>query len=64
MIVLDTNVVSEAMKPSANPVVLAWLNEQADETLYMASVTMAELLYGIGAIPAGRRKDTLTSTLG
>jgi predicted nucleic acid-binding protein len=39
VIVLDTNVVSEAMKPSANPTVLAWLNEQAAETLYMASVT-------------------------
>lgn len=63
MIVLDTNVVSEAMKPSANPVVAAWLNEQVAETLYLSSVTLAELLYGIGSLPAGRRKDALTGML-
>lgn len=63
MIVLDTNVVSEAMKPSANPAVSAWLNEQVAETLYLSSVTLAELLYGIGAVPAGRRKNALTGTL-
>lgn len=57
MIVLDTNVVSEAMKPEPNPDVRAWLDEQAAETLYLSSVTIAELLFGIGALPAGRRKD-------
>jgi predicted nucleic acid-binding protein len=63
MIVLDTNVVSEAMKPSANPVVAAWLNKQVAETLYLSSVTLAELLYGIGSLPTGRRKDTLAGML-
>lgn len=63
MIVLDTNVVSEAMKPSADRTVTAWLNEQAAETLYLTSVTLAELLYGIGALPKGRRKDALLRTL-
>ena len=63
MIVLDTNVVSEAMKPSADPAVSAWLNAQVAETLYLSSVTLAELLYGIGALPEGRRKDALASTL-
>ncbi len=57
MIVLDTNVVSEAMKPEPHPAVRAWLNEQAAETLYLSSITVAELLFGIGALPAGKRKD-------
>ena len=47
MIVLDTNVISEAMKPQASPAVRAWLNEQAAETLYLTSVTLAEMLFGI-----------------
>lgn len=63
MIVLDTNVVSEAMKPEPHPVVRAWLNEQVAETLYVSSVTLAELLFGIGALPAGRRRDGLTQAL-
>jgi toxin FitB len=63
MIVLDTNVVSEAMKPNPNPAVQAWLNEQAAETLYLSSITLAELLFGIGSLPAGRRKNALTQTL-
>lgn len=63
MIVLDTNVVSEAMKPSAHPSVSAWLNAQAADTLFLSSVTLAELLYGIGALPEGRRKNALASAL-
>jgi predicted nucleic acid-binding protein len=63
MIVLDTNVVSEAMKPEPHPAVRAWLNDQAAETLYLSSVTLAELLFGIAALPAGKRKDMLAQTL-
>ena len=59
MIVLDTNVISEAMKPEPHPAVRAWLNDQAAETLYLSSVTLAELLFGIAALPAGKRKDML-----
>lgn len=63
MIVLDTNVVSEAMKPRPDEAVLAWLNEQAAETLYLSSVTLAEWLFGIAALPAGKRKNSLTDAL-
>ena len=63
MIVLDTNVVSEAMKPEPHPVVRAWLNNQVTETLYLSSVTLAELLFGIAALPTGKRKDMLAQTL-
>ena len=63
MIVLDTNVVSEAMKPEPHPAVRAWLNAQAAPTLYLSSVTLAELLFGIAALPAGKRKDMLAQAL-
>ena len=63
MIVLDTNVVSEAMRPEPSPAVRAWLNEQVAETLYLSSVTLAELLFGIGALPDGKRKKGLGETL-
>lgn len=63
MIVLDTNVISEAMKPAPDPVVSGWLDEQAAETLFLSSATLAELLFGIAALPAGRRKEALAGTL-
>lgn len=63
MIVLDTNVVSEAMKPEPDAAVRAWLNNQTAETLYLSSVTLAELLFGIAALPIGKRKSLLTRAL-
>jgi predicted nucleic acid-binding protein len=63
MILLDTNVVSEAMTRAPHPRVRAWLNDQPDETLFLSSITMAELLFGIGALPAGKRKDALAGAL-
>ena len=63
MIVLDTNVVSEAMRPTPDPNVTRWLNAQAADTLYLSSVTLAELLFGIGALPAGARRDRLARVL-
>jgi predicted nucleic acid-binding protein len=63
MIILDTNVVSEAMKPEPAPAVRDWLDEQGAETLYLSSVTVAELLFGVGVLPDGRRKQKLASTL-
>jgi len=63
MIVLDTNVVSEAMKPEPAPAVRDWLDAQVAETLYLSSVTVAELLFGVSALPEGRRKEKLAATL-
>lgn len=63
MIILDTNVVSEAMKPAPHAAVRAWLNDQVAETLYLSSVTLAELLFGIKAMPAGNRRNRLTVAL-
>lgn len=63
MIVLDTDVVSEAMKPSGSPTVRAWLDAQAAETVYLCSATLAELFHGIATLPAGRRKEALAVSL-
>jgi len=42
MIILDTNVVSEPMKPHAHPAVVAWLDQQVAETLYLTATSLAE----------------------
>ena len=63
MILLDTNVVSEAMTREPHPRVREWLDAQTTETLFLSSITLAELLLGIGALPAGKRKDSLAAAL-
>jgi len=63
MILLDTNVVSEPMKPLANPRVQAWLDRQAIETLHLPSTGLAELLVGVELLPDGKRKLELGETL-
>ncbi|HEY9216024.1 MAG TPA: type II toxin-antitoxin system VapC family toxin [Ancylobacter sp.] len=63
MIVLDTNVVSEPMKLNGNPAVLAWLDRQVAQTLYLTSTSLAELLVGIEILPDGRRKEGLSAAL-
>jgi toxin FitB len=61
MIVLDTNVISELMRPEPHPVVFAWVAAQPRWVLFTTSVNQAEILYGIVALPAGRRRDGLTA---
>ena len=57
--VLDTNVVSELMRPEPDAAVLAWLNEQAADTLWLNSVVVSELLYGVARLPDGKRRAQL-----
>lgn len=59
MIILDTNVISEPLRPAPDPVVLEWLDEQHIETVYLTSITVAELRFGIAALPRGKRRDRL-----
>ncbi|MBM3587891.1 MAG: type II toxin-antitoxin system VapC family toxin [Alphaproteobacteria bacterium] len=59
MILLDTNLVSEAIKPESHPAIRAWLDAQLAETLFLPGITIAELLFGIGVLPDGRRKTIL-----
>ena len=63
MIILDTNVVSEPLKPQPDPAVLQWLNAQEPKTLYITAINWAELLAGVAALPAGRRRDALAQAL-
>ena len=62
MIVLDTNVVSEMMRPAPDPSVLNWLNTQIAGELWLNSVVVSELLFGIARLPAGARKRQLAET--
>ena len=63
MIVLDTNIVSEMMKAAPNAKVHAWLNAQAAETLYLSSISIAELLFGVATLPNGKRREALSQTI-
>lgn len=62
MIVLDTNVVSELMRPDPAPQVAAWVRGRDRRELSMTSITLAEIRYGIARLPAGRRKQVLLDT--
>jgi toxin FitB len=59
VIVLDTNVVSEPLRSRPDPRVLAWLDKQAAETLFLTAVSLAELLSGVEKLPSGRRRKGL-----
>ena len=61
MILLDTNVISELMRPSPSPAVVAWVDRQPRETLCTASIVQTEILYGIACLPQGRRKADLAA---
>lgn len=63
MIMLDTNVISESLRPAPESRVLDWINKQAIETLYLSAVTVAELRFGAALLPSGRRKTRLRSSL-
>jgi len=59
MIVIDTNAVSELMRPSPSLALLDWLSRQAAGELYTTAITVAEIRYGLERLPGGRRKDRL-----
>ena len=63
MIILDTNVISEPMRPQGDPAVQAWLDRQEAETLYVTAVSLSELLVGIELVPAGKRRANLAVSL-
>jgi predicted nucleic acid-binding protein len=63
MILLDTNVVSEPLKATCDKNVLAWIDEQVIETLYLSTISLAELRFGIEILPEGKRKETLYAGL-
>ena len=63
MIVLDTNVVSELMRPLPNPAVESWIANRPAASLFFSAVGEAELRFGLAIMPAGRRRDALASEI-
>jgi toxin FitB len=59
MIVLDTNVLSEVLRPSPEHRVMAWLDEQPRASIFTSAVTQGEILYGIRLLPDGQRRKKL-----
>jgi hypothetical protein len=59
MIVLDTNVLSETLRPRPADSVKQWMAAQAAALLYTTAISQAEILYGVALLPGGRRKLTL-----
>lgn len=63
MIVLDTNVLSEALRPSPSGGVLRWLAAQEPMEIFITTITQAEVLYGVEALPAGKRRTRLRDAI-
>ena len=63
MILLDTNVVSEPLRPVPEPRVVKWIDAQPLETLYLSAITVAELRSGVASLPAGKRRIGLHDNL-
>ena len=59
MIILDTNVLSEALKPAPSGIVLRWLAGQPRSGVFTTTITLAEILYGVAALPPGKRRRRL-----
>jgi toxin FitB len=63
VILLDTNVISEPLKLNADPTVVAWIDAQIIETLYLSTISVTELRYRIAVLPDGKKKQTLRRSL-
>ena len=63
MILIDTNVISEPLRATPNPQVVAWLDAQPLDTVFLSVVTVAELRLGVARLPAGRRRNGLIEQL-
>jgi predicted nucleic acid-binding protein len=63
VIVLDTNVLSEMLRPAPDAKVVAWLEGRPPATVFTTAVTQAEILYGLALLPASRRRDQLIAAV-
>jgi toxin FitB len=63
MILLDTKVVSEPLRQTPDPRVVAWIDAQSLETLFLSAITVAELRAGVALLPAGKRRAGLRDSL-
>ena len=63
MLVIDTNVASELMRPVPTPSVVAWIAERDAAEMYLTAVSEAELRFGVAILPVGKRRDTLEAAM-
>ena len=63
MILLDTNILSELMRPAPDPAVERWFAAQPDASLFISAITEAELRYGAALLPSGKRRSALTAEI-
>ena len=59
MFILDTNVVSESMRPAPHPAIASWVAERPTSNLFLTAVTEAELRFGLAVMPPSKRSDGL-----
>lgn len=63
MIILDTNVVAETMKPAPSVRAIAWLRMQEKGTVFLTTITVGELLWGVEALPIGKRRASISEVV-
>jgi predicted nucleic acid-binding protein len=63
MVLLDTNVISEIMLPAPDPRVLRWLDRQSPQSIWITTINLYEIRYGLQSMPAGKRQAALTALL-
>ena len=62
-VLLDTNVLSELMRPQPSSMVLGWFSQREDVEFYTSAITQAELLLGVALLPAGKRRDAISDAV-
>ena len=63
MILLDTNVLSALMQQAPDAQVVAWLDDQPADSIWLSSITLFEARYGLALLPDGQRKNALAQEL-
>jgi predicted nucleic acid-binding protein len=63
MIILDTNILSELMRPEPAELVSQWISQQSAPSLFVTTITQAEIFYGLALLPSGQRRTLLKETV-
>jgi toxin FitB len=63
MILLDTNILSELMRPAPEAAVEQWLADQPEASVFISAITEAELRYGVALMPSGKRRSALAAEI-
>ena len=63
MLVIDTNVASDLMRPTPTPSVAAWIAERDAATMFLTAISEAELRFSVAILPPGKRRHALESAM-